>query len=278
MDEAPERLPVARLLRWLAQRSTWVLFAIFLAWFIVWTVAAFLVLDALVAGEHQPDLSAVAGSMMGAVGALFAFLTGFVIASEWTQHRDAQHTVGMEADACVRLAWASAAPRCDGAGIRADLVAYLRSVVTDEWPRLVAGAFSSPVTHDHITRLQGRIRAIAADREVAPTVAGDLTKAADSISVTRADRCSVARNDLPFPLFLLTFVAGVVLLLTAVALALRLEGADALVLAGIVVAVALDLALLVAISVPFTGPLGVRSESLEHVLGDLETGRYEART
>ena len=58
-------------------------------------MAAFRVLDAIVAPERQPDLSGVAGSMMGAVGVLFAFLTGFVIASEWTQHRDAEHTVGM---------------------------------------------------------------------------------------------------------------------------------------------------------------------------------------
>jgi len=272
--EAPDRPPVARLLRWLAQRSSWALFAIFLTWFIGWTVAAFFGLDAIVASERQPDLSSVAGSMMGAVGALFAFLTGFVIASEWTQHRDADHTVGMEADACVRLAWAAAAPQCDGIAIRTDLVTYLRSVVTDEWPRLVAGAFGAPQTHDRMTELQGRIRRISADGDVPPTVAGDLTQAADAISVMRADRCNAARHDLPAPLFLLTFVAGIVLVLTTVALALRLEGGDAILLGGIVVAIALDLALLVAISVPFTGSLAVRPSALEHVLEDLETGRY----
>ncbi len=274
MADEPDRPPIARFLRWLAQRSSWELFTIFLAWFIVWTIAAFLALDAIVPSARQRDLSDVAGSMMGAVGGLFAFLTGFVIASEWTQHRDAEHTVGMEADACVRLAWASAAPHCDGVAIRTDLAAYLRSVVTEEWPRMVAGAFSAPSTHDHMTRLQGRIRAIAADRDVAPTVAGDLTKAADSISVERADRCNVARHDLPAPLFLLAFVAGIVLVLTTVALALRLERGDAIVLGGIVVTIALDLALLVAISVPFTGSLAARPAALEHVLEDLETGRY----
>ncbi|MFO7592332.1 MAG: hypothetical protein R6X23_15840 [Acidimicrobiia bacterium] len=274
MLEAPDRRPVARAVRWLAGRSSWVLFAIFLAWFIVWTVAAFLVLDAIVEAERQTDLSAVAGSMMGAVGALFAFLTGFVIASEWAQHRDAEHTIGMEADACVRLAWASAAPHCDGVAIRTDLAAYLRSVIDHEWTHLEAGAYSSPATHDRITELQGRIRVIASDRDVPPTVAGDLTQAVDAVSVTRAHRCNVARHDLPAPLFLLAFVAGVVLVLTAVALALRLHGGDAVVLGGIVVTIALDLALLVAISVPFTGSLAVRPATLEHVLEDLETGRY----
>lgn len=274
MVEAPDRPPVARTIRWLASRSSWELFAISLAWFIVWTVAAFLVLDAIVPPIRQTDLSGVAGSMMGAVGGLFAFLTGFVIASEWTQHRDAQHTVSKEADACVRLAWASAAPHCDGVAIRADLAAYLRSVLVDEWPRLVAGAYSSPPTHDRITELQGRIREIASDHEIPPTVAGDLTQAVDAVSVTRADRCNVARHDLPTPLFLLAFVAGVVLGLTSVALALRLQPGDAIVLGGIVITIALDLALLVAISVPFTGSLAVRPATLEHVLEDLETGRY----
>lgn len=49
---------------------------------------------------------------------------------------------------------------------------------------------------------------------------------------------------------------------------------DAVALGGIVITIALDLALLVAISVPFTGSLAVRPATLEHILEDLETGRY----
>ncbi|HUV10905.1 MAG TPA: hypothetical protein VMX12_07990 [Acidimicrobiia bacterium] len=274
MIDVPPRPPVARLVRWLAARSTWELFGIALVWFTVWTVVAYFSLDAIVPSDRQENLSGVAGSMMGAVGGLFAFLTGFVISSEWSHHRDAQSAIGMEADSCVRLAWASAAPHCDGPAIRTDLAEYLRSVLADEWPRLVAGAGSAPITHDHMTVLQHRIRRIAADPDVAPTVAGDLTKAADAISVTRADRSNAASHDLPSPLILLSFVAGIVLTLTTVALALRLDSGDAVVVAGIVVVVALDLALLIAISAPFTGSVAVNSGPLSHVLTALENERY----
>lgn len=269
-----ERPPSARFVRWLAARTTWVLFGIFLAWFVVWTVIAFVGLDAFVGSARQLGLSTVAGSMMGAVGALFAFLTGFVIATEWNQHRDAEQTVGMEADACVRLAWASAAPHCDGTSIRAELVAYLHSVLDDDWPKLGEGAGGSRETHEQLTRIQSLVRRIASDPEVPPTVAGDLTSAADRISVNRADRCNVAAHDLPTPLLLLAFVAGVVLVLTTVALALRLERGDGLMIGGVVVVIALDLALLVGISAPFTGGLCVHPTPLVRVLHDLEEGQY----
>ena len=67
---------------------------------------------------------------MGALGALFAFLTAFVITIEWGQRRDTEKTIGLEADACVRLAWASESPGCDGVAIRSDLEAYLHSCST----------------------------------------------------------------------------------------------------------------------------------------------------
>ncbi len=76
---------------------------------------------------------------MTAFGALFAFLTAFVITIEWNQHRDVEKTVGEEADACVRLIWASESPGCDGPGTRRLLLEYLRSVRHVEWPTLAMG-------------------------------------------------------------------------------------------------------------------------------------------
>src|SRR5205085_2393259 len=114
-------------------RSSTALFGMFLAWFALWTAGVYLVLDAAIGAKGQEDLGTVAGSLMGALGALFAFLTAFVITIEWGQHREAEHTVGMEADACARLAWISQSPGCDGVTIRRDLAAYLRSVLSEEW-------------------------------------------------------------------------------------------------------------------------------------------------
>jgi len=264
---------LGRLVRWLAGRTSAELFGMFLAWFAVWTAAAYLVLDTVIRAQDQEDLGIIAGSLMGALGALFAFLTAFVITIQWGQHRETEHPVGMEADACVRLAWISQSTGCDGATIRRDRAAYLRSVLNEEWPALGDGG-GCEATHDRMSELQYRVRGIAADTDVPAPVSNDLTTAADAIAVTRSERLNAAARDLPTPLFLLAFLSGVVLALNAIVLALRLDHAYGLAIGGIVALVPLDLALLLAIAMPFDGDLRVEGHALVRVLDNLERGRY----
>ena len=264
---------LGRLVRWLAGRTSVALFGMFLAWFAVWTALAYLVLDTVISAQDQADLGTIAGPLMGALGALFAFLTAFVITTEWGQHREAEHTVGMEADACVRLAWISQSPGCDGTAIRRDLAAYLGSVLNEEWPALADGA-GCEATHDRMSELQYRVRGIAAEPGVPVSVSNDLTTAADAIAVTRAERLNAACRDLPTPLFLLAFLSGVVLTLNAIVLALHRGRAHGLAIAGIVALIPLDLALLLAIAMPFKGDLRIEGHALVRVLDNLTRGRY----
>jgi len=264
---------LGRLVLWLAGRTSAALFGMFLAWFAVWTAVAYLVLDTVISAQDQADLGTIAGPLMGALGALFAFLTAFVITTEWGQHREAEHTVGMEADACVRLAWISQSPGCDGAAIRRDLAAYLGSVLNEEWPALADGG-GCEATHDRMSELQYRVRGIAGEPNVPASVSNDLTTAADAIAVTRAERLNAASRDLPTPLFLLAFLSGVVLTLNAIVLALHLDHAHGLAIAGIVALIPLDLALLLAIAMPFKGDLRVEGHALVRVLHNLTSGRY----
>ena len=82
------------------------------------------------------------------------------------------------------------------------------------------------------------------------------------MAVTRADRLNAAGHDLPTPLFLLAFLAGVMLTLNAVALSLHLERGYSIVIGGLVILIAMDLALLVALSTPFAGALRVHGRAL----------------
>ena len=264
---------IGRFVRWLAGQSSVALFAMFLAWFAVWTIAAYLVLDAVIGAKAQGDLGIAAGSLMGALGALFAFLTAFVITIEWSQHREAEHTLGMEADACIRLAWITNSPGCDGAAIRRDLAAYLRSVLDEEWSVLADGA-GCEATQDRMGELQYQVRGTAAQPDVPASVSDDLTSAADAIAVTRSERLNAAAHDLPTPLFLLAFLSGVILALNAIVLALHLGQPYGFAVAGIVAVIPFDLALLLAIALPFRGDLHVEGHSLVRVLDNLSRGRY----
>jgi len=271
-----QRAPFDRFVRWVSGRRSLALFGLLLIWFVAWTAAVYLLLDALVADEHQRGLSDIAAPLMTAFGALFAFLTAFVISIEWNQHRDVEQIVGNEAGACLRLIWASQSPDCDGRAIRTDLLCYLHSVREEEWPTLAEGAEGCDATHERMTQLQLLIRRTAADKTVRGPVATDLIKSADAMAVTRAERLNAAGHDLPTPLFLLALLSGIMLTLNAVALSLHFERGYSVVIGGLVVLIAMDLALLIALSTPFTGALRVHGRPLARVLTHLSDGRYGA--
>jgi hypothetical protein len=267
---------LVRVLRTLARIPGLALFALFLVWFVLWSGAVYLLLDQELSGADQSGLGRLASSLMTAFGALFAFLTAFGINLEWGHHRDAEQTIGKEADAALRMAWASEAPDCDGLAIRRDLATYLHSVIDTEWPTLAQGSDGSEDTHDCMRDLQARIRAIANDAELPPPVTTDLLKSADALAVARADRLNAAGHDLSTPLFALALLSGVMLSINAVAVSLRFELAYVLLIGGLIVLIAFDLALLVTIGSPFNGPLKVEPRPLQRMVDHLEAGRYGA--
>jgi hypothetical protein len=139
---------------------------------------------------------------------------------------------------------------------------------------MAAGSEGCRTTHDLMTALQRHVRTMATDRAVHAFAADELIKAADKMAITRADRLNAAGHDLPTPLFLLAFLAGVMLTLNAVALSLHVERGYSIVIGGLVILIAMDLALLVALSTPFSGALRVHGRPLARVLDHIETGEY----
>jgi hypothetical protein len=258
--------------QWLAGLSALpspALFGAFLVWFVGWTVLVAVVLEQLVDPEDQPAMADVAGQLVPAVGVLFGLLTAFVITNQWNRTRTAEGVVGAEADAAVRFALATQSPGVDGSGLRALVTRYLCSVLDDEWPTLSRGRTGAEATSRCLAQLQRTARAEAVGPEVSPAVSADLLAAAAGVAVARRDRLNASGSGLPAALFLLTFVSGVVLCLTAIAMAVQLDDWVAIVIGGLVVLIALDLALVVAISDPYRGPLRVLPGPLEAVRDEL---------
>ncbi|MDH4076125.1 MAG: DUF4239 domain-containing protein [Acidimicrobiia bacterium] len=258
----------------LSNSSSPVLFGGFLIWFIGWTVLVGVVLNAVVDEADQPLMSEGAGRLIPAVGVLFALLTAFVITNQWNRSRAAEGIVGAEADASIRLALASQSSGIDGERVRLLLSQYLRSVIELEWETLRHELAGSAETASALSQLEQDVRATATGPGVGTSVTADLLAAAEGVAISRRDRLNIAGHGLPAPLFILAFVSGVVLCLNAIAVAVSLNGWVAIVIGGLVVLIALDLALVVAISDPFRGSLRVVPRPLEEVQRELEAGRF----
>lgn len=269
-----------RLLYTLSSWSSPRIFGAFLLWFGAWTVAVAVVVEAVLSAEQQDELSEAAASVVGALGVLFSFLTGFVITGQWSRSRTAEGAVHSEADACVRLALASQSQEVDGPEIRRRLAAYLRSVVDDEWEGLEQHGYRAQPgaarTREALDQLEHDVREDATTGEVRNAVTDDLLRAAEGLAIARRYRLNLAGHGLPVPLFVLVFTAGVILSINAIAIASARSGFAVFTVFGLVLLIALDLALILALSDPFRGPMRADPASIETVLNDLENERYGA--
>jgi hypothetical protein len=91
----------------------------------------------------------VAGVILTVVGTLYAVILGFVVVVVWQNFTTASGVCGNEANALAyvyRLGRGLPQPAHDT--IRHDIVRYAQSVLTVEWPRMVAGGKSNRATGD----------------------------------------------------------------------------------------------------------------------------------
>ena len=260
---------------WHARLAAWswpALYGSFLAGFGAFTTAVVVVTDLSISSEDSVELQSAATALMPALGVLFSLLTGFVISNQWTRAREASAVIGVEADAALRLALATRPRGVDGDDTRIRLLTYLDAVIDHEWPAMDApdtARAGHPDAVASLRRLGDDTRVLAMSDDTSDPVTWDLLGAFESVAMTRRDRLNLAGNGLPAPLFLLVMLSGVALSINAAVLAVGLDRSAGVLIAVLVVVIALDLALIVAISGPFTGHMRVEPRPLEAVRDEL---------
>lgn len=225
-------------------------------------------------GDHVGRSVIHAGPLMPTLGALFAFLSAFVIATEWTAQSTSEATVARMASASARLAWASTAPGADTAAIQSAIVADLSSTATVGWEDLRDGDEAEMVQNDTYRELQRTVRDSAYAPAVAPAASGELLAAVDDLGAARRDLANEAGRTLPTLLLVVMALSGIALTINAVILVLENAGRSSFVVLSVVLIVALDLALLLVLAAPFRGTLEASPAPLTVVRTEIETGFF----
>ena len=106
-------------------------------------------------GDDPMRAGGLAATLTAVFGALFAFLSGFLITTEWTQHTSAEGAVANEAAAAARLAWAADTPGVDQAKVHDAVHRYLDVSVQQDWEAMSHGlpdALPSDGTYREVER------------------------------------------------------------------------------------------------------------------------------
>ncbi|CAB4323038.1 MAG: ABC transporter substrate-binding protein [Actinobacteria bacterium] len=258
----------------LTSMSTWLLLLLVLLVVGSISVLFYVVIDRRI-GENRERAGMAAAAYMTALGSLFAILTGFLINSEFSTLREARQIVGSEAAASSRLATASdGLPSVDTAAVQVRLGQYLRDASRADWAALADGDPQDSPAFESLGELQSTVFAISSRSYVASPTAAAMETAVGDLTTSRRELISLASNEMPFLLFALSGIAGLALIVNAMFVALRAGGNVSYVVTGIVVIVALDLALILGISAPFRGPFVVDSGPIETLADEVLQGVY----
>ncbi|CAM8645917.1 LivK ABC-type branched-chain amino acid transport systems, periplasmic component [Acidimicrobiia bacterium] len=261
-------------MNWLTSLPTLALLLIVMSVIGAISASLYLLIDRKIGG-HREHAGMAAAAYMTALGSLFAILTGFLINSEYSTLREARQIVGTEAAASSRLASATEGlPSVDASALQVRLGQYLRDASTSDWKALADGDAQDSPAFLSLRELQATVFSISS-RPYAPAATVDaMDNAIAELTSSRRELISLANSEMPFQLFALSAIAGLALIINAMFVALRTGGSTAYVAVGIIVIVALDLALILGISAPFRGPFIVDKEPIQTMSEEVLQGVY----
>lgn len=216
-------------------------------------------------GPWIRSFTGVVAPFIATVGVLFSLLTGFLASEIADRNRQAWRAVTAEASSIVMLNTLTVAAAADMGAIRAQLRAYVETVLNDEWATMVDGHRSVP-TGTALRELLRLAAAPAIARDAGQTLHTSLLGAVVRIRDARADRLALATDRTNNIKWLTVLMLGVVAQLAIVLVHLDKPRAQAAALAVFTLGAIIALGLIALQDHPFNGHIRVSPAPLERAL------------
>ncbi len=260
---------------WLSSLPGWAMVLLSVGGALAYALALVALLHRLLPASRRESSGMTAAAYMTVLGSLFAILTAFLINTEYSTYRQASNAVGTEVAAASELAYASASlPPADTGLVQDALYSYLTVTTAREWPHLEVDPFGPSPAATAASTLSQTVFSFGPRTYVNPSSVDAMQSAVGGLAEARRQRIVLATQVLPLPLFILSVVTGAALILGALLVALRSGPRYALVAAGIVLIVGFDLAAILAISAPFSGPFTVSTAPMLQIADEVQRGLY----
>lgn len=221
--------------------------------------------------ERLTTNNEVAGFKFAVVGVIYAVLLAFAVIVVWERFTEAEVAVVDEAGAAATIYRLSGGSEPEALATRAALGNYLRLAIARDWPQMAVEKESTDVTRALDALYASAVR-LAHSESRQPAVLLELFNQLDTITKARRSRLHLAVGIVPGVLWAALTLGGI--LTVAFTFFFGTENLNAqLMMTGVLtIIVFLGLFVIVAIDHPFTGPVHVSSDPLQHVLEDF-TGR-----
>ncbi len=223
----------------------------------------------------RSNAGSTAAWYIGTAGSIFAFLTAFLINSEYSTLKSAQSYVGQEVAAATQVATASSTlTPPDAERIQDTMTVYLNSLPTAEWNALKLGKPEISPSDRLLSDLQHQVYALSDSYPASTAALNAMSSGVEEMTQARRQWIVLASSTIPAPLLLLSIFGGIVLLVNALVLGTVHGRRYWLVSSGLVLMVALNIAVILAITAPFRGPFVTKSAPISQLVTEIQDGAF----
>lgn len=258
---------------WLASLPGWLLV---LASIAIFTGAAFLgrkMMESVSRDHRRENHHTVAGQLMPGLCAIFGIIAGLTLISQVDNWNRAQDAVAREATASARLAWATAGvPARQG---HLPLQDFLRADRSSGWKLSLDDPVPAPLERS-IQRLEAGVRGAAEAPGTSSQAGAEMLAALDDLTTARRERVTAQSDHLPALFVFALFLAGLSVVVNAAALTVGRPRTGRLIVL-LVAVVAVDIALVIALWLPFSGAIQVSDRPLTDIITQLQGGFFVLR-
>ena len=253
--------------QWLAGLPTILLFLAFALGAIGVTLLADVAIRSRLHEKSRTEAGRTAAIMLGVLANIYAVLIAFVIVQGWSNLQQAQTYVDDQATALTQIREnTKVLEEREARAVDVALQDYALSVLSHDFPSMEEHGRRSAVTTARLDELFESIRLVEPQNQAQIAFYDQTVQKLDDIVSARQAAVTASDGSLPFPLYVLLGLGGVVIVVLACALDSKHRKSHIIIVCSIAVVIGTMLAMVVSFDHPFTGGIRVTGRPIESFL------------
>ncbi len=211
----------------------------------------------------------VAGFIFAIIGVVYAVLLAFVVIAVWDKFSEGQTAVAKESAAAAALFYYSEGAEPEAAKLHEGLIHYLKLAIESDWPAMAAKSEDSETT----AALGALYRAAMSLNRTGTRSIPDMSEVftqIDNLTLSRRVRLHLSTGLVPEIIWITLFAGAGFTVCFALFFGSPSALAHLAMTAILSIVLASGLVVIIALDHPFSGPVHISPEALEHVLAIAE--------
>jgi Protein of unknown function (DUF4239) len=207
----------------------------------------------------------VGGFIFAIIGVVYAVLLAFVVIAVWEKFSEGQTSVAKESAAAAALFYYSEGAEPEAAKLHDSLTHYLTLAIENDWPAMASRSEDSQ-TADALGALYSAAMALNRTGTRSTADMSEVFTQIDNLTLTRRVRLHLSTGLVPEIIWITLFAGAGFTVCFALFFGSPSALAQLAMTAILSIVLASGLVVIVALDHPFSGPVHISPEALEHVL------------